>query len=82
LEYDVELDGESEIIYKNGFFAHFYNGPPTLSDMHVIPMHVIIAIDIGRSMGGVNHLLFHGEISKKLDSLTNENNLKWYYKTI
>jgi hypothetical protein len=52
LEYDVEPDGESDLVTKKGFFAHFYHGPSTLSDFHVIPMHVILVLDVGRSMAG------------------------------
>jgi hypothetical protein len=42
----------SELVTKNGYFAHFFHGPSTLSDFHVIPMHVLLVVDVGRSMAG------------------------------
>ena len=40
------------MVTKDGYFAHFYHGPPDLSHMRGIPMHVLILIDIGESMTG------------------------------
>ena len=39
-------------VTNNGYFANFYHGPSTLSEFHVIPMHVVLAVDVGKSMAG------------------------------
>jgi hypothetical protein len=40
------------LVTKNEFFAHFYHGPTTLSEFHVFPMHVVVVVDVGKSMAG------------------------------
>ncbi len=37
---------------KDGYFAHFYHGPPAVTEMKGIPMHLLILLDVGESMAG------------------------------
>lgn len=52
LDYDVDVSGGTQLVTKDGYFAHFYHGPPAVTEMKGIPMHVLILIDVGESMGG------------------------------
>ena len=46
LDFDVEVEGGAEMVTKDGYFAHFYHGPPASSAMRGIPMHVLILVSI------------------------------------
>ena len=72
LEYDVDLDGESDVVTKDSFFAHFYHGPSALSEFHVYPMHVVIVVDVGKSMVGPK-LSRAKELSHLIVGLLDEN---------
>ncbi len=52
LHYDVVVEGGNEMVTKDGYFAHFYHGPPEASLMRSIPMHILIVMDISESMAG------------------------------
>ena len=52
LDYDVDVSGGTQLVTKDGYFAHFYHGPPAVTEMKGIPMHVLILLDVGESMAG------------------------------
>jgi hypothetical protein len=52
MDYDVDVSGGTQLVTKDDYFAHFYHGPPAVTEMRGIPMHVLVLMDVGESMGG------------------------------